>query len=122
MVRETELTSEIFFPTDSLLAQLAEHGTDDLEVVGSIPGRDNFFILLFSFNAGRIWQEILNYAKTRLLHNLTRQLPLELSQTKDYEVQTQPLVWVSDPDLSLSESGNTSLIILILRFNNLEKM
>ena len=54
VVHETKLTSEISFPTDSLLAQLAEHGTDDLEVVGSIPGGDNFYILLFSFNAGRI--------------------------------------------------------------------
>ena len=70
VVHETKLTSEISFPTDSLLvqladsllaqlsdsllAQLAERGTDDLEVVGSILGRDNFFILLFSFNAGRI--------------------------------------------------------------------
>ena len=66
VVHETEHTSEISFPTDSLLAQLAECVTDDLEVVGSIPGSDNFFILLFSFNAGRIWQEISNYAKTRL--------------------------------------------------------
>ena len=32
---------------NSDLAQLAECGTDDLEVVGLIPGRDNFFILLF---------------------------------------------------------------------------
>ena len=32
----------------------SESGTDDLEVVGSIPGRNIFFILLFSFNAGRI--------------------------------------------------------------------
>ena len=54
MVHETKLTSEISFPTDSLLAQLAEHETDDLEVVGSILGGDNIFILLFFFNAGRI--------------------------------------------------------------------
>ena len=51
---------------NSDLAQLAEHGTDDPEVVDSIPGRDNFLILLFSFNAGRIWQKIYNYAKTRI--------------------------------------------------------
>ena len=54
VMHETRLTSEISFPTDALLAQLAECGTDDLEVVGSILGRDNFFILLFSFNADRI--------------------------------------------------------------------
>ena len=57
-VHETKLTSEFSFPTDSLLAQLAEHGTDDLEVVGSILGRDNFFILLFFCNAGRILPRI----------------------------------------------------------------
>ena len=51
---ETNLTSEISFPTDSLLAQLAERETDDLEVVGSILSRRNFFILLFSVNDGRI--------------------------------------------------------------------
>ena len=48
VVHETKLTSEISFPTDSLLAQLAEPGTDDLEVVGSIPGRDNFFLFCSS--------------------------------------------------------------------------
>ena len=53
VVHETKLTSEISFPTDSLLAQLAECETDDLEVVGSIPSRGNFFILLFSVNAAR---------------------------------------------------------------------
>ena len=40
--------------TDSLQAQLAKHETDDLEVVGSIPSRGKFFILLFSINADRI--------------------------------------------------------------------
>ena len=54
VVHGTKLTSEISFPTDSLLAQLAERGTDDLEVVDSIPGRNNFFILLFSFHAGGV--------------------------------------------------------------------
>ena len=39
-------------------------------VWGSIPGRDNFFNLLFSFNAGRIWQEILNYAKNSIKHSV----------------------------------------------------
>ena len=53
-MEQTKLTSEISFPTDSLLAQLAECATDDLEVVDSIPGREIFFILLFSFNADRI--------------------------------------------------------------------
>ena len=58
VVHETKLTSEISFPTDSLLAQLAEHGADYLVVVGSILGRDNFFILLFFFNVGRILPRI----------------------------------------------------------------
>ena len=34
VVHETKLTSEISFPTDSLLAQSVERLTDDLEVVG----------------------------------------------------------------------------------------
>ena len=41
IVHESSL-SEISFPTDSLLAQLAERETDDLEVVGSIPSRGKF--------------------------------------------------------------------------------
>ena len=67
VVHETRLTSEISFPTDSLLAQLAEHGAGDLEVVGSILGRDNsFFLLQWWKDPATIWQEILNYAKTRM--------------------------------------------------------
>ena len=69
VVHETKLTSEISFPKDSLLAQLAESGTDDLEVVGSILGRDNiFFALLLQCcqDPATIWQEISNYAKTRM--------------------------------------------------------
>ena len=31
VVYETKLTSEMFFPTDSLLAQSVEHETDELE-------------------------------------------------------------------------------------------
>ena len=54
VVHEAKLTTEISFQSDSLLAQLAECETDDLEVVGSIPSKGNFFILLFSVNAGRI--------------------------------------------------------------------
>ena len=72
VVPEIKLTSEISFPTDSLLAQLAEHGTEDLEVVGSIPGRDNFsfyFSLLLQCwqDPATIWHEISNYGKTRLM-------------------------------------------------------
>ena len=52
MVHETKLTSEISFSTDSFLAQLAEHGTDDQEVMGSTPGGEIFFCS--SLNAGRI--------------------------------------------------------------------
>ena len=33
VVHETKLTSDISFPTDSFLAQLAERETDDLEVM-----------------------------------------------------------------------------------------
>ena len=35
VVHETKESSLQKFPTDSLLAQLVEHGTDDLEVVSS---------------------------------------------------------------------------------------
>ena len=69
VVHETKLTLKMSFPTDSLLVQLAECGTDDLEVVGSITGRDNNFILLF-FNAGRILPRFgrkFRIAKTRLI-------------------------------------------------------
>ena len=70
VVHETKLTSEISFPTDSLLAQLAEHGTDDLEVVDSIPGKDNFFYIALFLQCWQdpatMWQEISNYVKTRI--------------------------------------------------------
>ena len=41
-MKQIKLTSEISFPTDSLLAQLAEHETDDPEAVGSNPTGGNF--------------------------------------------------------------------------------
>ena len=53
VLHETKENSLQTSPTESCLAQSVEHETDDLEVVGSIPGTGNF-ILLFSFNAGRI--------------------------------------------------------------------
>ena len=37
VVHETKLTSEISYPTDSFLAQLAEHLSDYPEVVSSNP-------------------------------------------------------------------------------------
>ena len=63
---------------NSDLAQLAECATDDQEVVGSIPARDNFFILLFSFNASRTWQKISNYVKTRIWKNVTVIWPIKI--------------------------------------------
>ena len=48
MVHEANFTSEISFPTDSLLAQLVEHGTDDREVVASIPIGTIFFLFCSS--------------------------------------------------------------------------
>ena len=42
VVHETKENSLQTSPTDSLLAQLIEHGTDDLEVVSSNPTGDNF--------------------------------------------------------------------------------
>ena len=51
VVHETKLTSDISFPTDSLLAQLAERGTDDLEVVVSILDGD---IFLFYFSSSML--------------------------------------------------------------------
>ena len=41
-MKQTKLTSDISFTTDSLLAQSVEHESGDLEVVGSIPGGGNF--------------------------------------------------------------------------------
>ena len=76
VVHETKLTSEISFPTDSLLAQLAECGTDDLEAVGSIPGIENFFILLFFFNAGRILSRFGR--KFRIMQKLEWEIPVKL--------------------------------------------
>ena len=42
VVHETKESSLQPTPTDSSLAQLGEHGTDDLEVVSSNPNGDNF--------------------------------------------------------------------------------
>ena len=42
VVHETKESSLQTSPTDSPLAQLVEHGTDDLEVVSSNPTGDNF--------------------------------------------------------------------------------
>ena len=46
VVHETKLTSEISCPTDSCLAQLVEHKSEDLEVLVSIPtGSIEFFTI-----------------------------------------------------------------------------
>ena len=50
VVHETKESSLQKFPTDSSLAQLAEHGTDDREVLSSNPTGGKFltkFILFF---------------------------------------------------------------------------
>ena len=47
VVHETKESSLQPYPTDSLLAQLAEHMTDDLEVVSSNSTRDNFDKIYF---------------------------------------------------------------------------
>ena len=60
VVHETKENSLQTSPTESSLAQLVEHGTDDLEVVGSIPGMG-----CWQYPA-RIWQEKTNYRKTRM--------------------------------------------------------
>ena len=41
-MKQTKLTSEISCPTDFFLAQLAEHWSDDPEVVSSNPAGGNF--------------------------------------------------------------------------------
>ena len=41
VVYEIKLTSEIFWPTHTCLAQSVEHRNDDQEVLGSIPIRNN---------------------------------------------------------------------------------
>ena len=58
VVHETKLTSEIFFPTDSCLAQSVEHWTDDLEIVSSIPSRDNFLFCSSPSMLAGFWQDL----------------------------------------------------------------
>ena len=56
MVHETKESSLQKFPTDSCLAQLSEHGTDDPEVVSSNPTGDNFddiYFVLCNFGSVR---------------------------------------------------------------------
>ena len=49
MVHETKESSLQKSPTDSLLAQLSEHHTDDLEVMSLNPIRGNFLTKFFLF-------------------------------------------------------------------------
>ena len=53
MVHETKESSLQTSPTDSLLAQLAEHGTDDLEVVQTPLGTifDEIYFVLCTFKS-----------------------------------------------------------------------
>ena len=70
VVHETKESSLQTSPTESSLAQSVERGTDDLEVVGSIPGTGNFSFALFLQcwqDPARIWQEKTNYRKTRMV-------------------------------------------------------
>ena len=58
MVHETKLTSEIFCPTYTRLAQSVEHWSDDQETLGSMLIGENFlveFILLFPINFWQMW-------------------------------------------------------------------
>ena len=69
VVHEAKLTSEISCPTHTWLAQLAEHYSDDQEVVGSMSTKGNYlFSLLCQYwqDSARIWQEMTNYRKTWL--------------------------------------------------------
>ena len=69
VMHETKLTSEISFQTDSLLAQLAEHETHDLEVVSSIPSGGNILLCpSLSMLAGSCHDMAGIIGKTRLLH------------------------------------------------------
>ena len=53
-----QLTSDISCPTDSLLAQLVEHQSDDQEVMGSNPTGGNFvdqiYFVLYNFRSVRL--------------------------------------------------------------------
>ena len=69
MVHETKENSLETSPTESSLARSVERGTDDLEVVGSVPGTKNFFFALLLQcwqDPASIWQEKTNYRKTRM--------------------------------------------------------
>ena len=75
-MKQTKLTSEISFPTDSLLAQSVECKTDYLEIVGSIP---NFFILLFTINDAGFCQDLAENNEWKRLHQ-TQQLATSFSE------------------------------------------
>ena len=67
-VKQTKLTSEIFCPTDSCLAQLVEHETDDPEVVDSNPTGQfltKFILFCVTLNLSD------NLTETRIVKNWT---------------------------------------------------
>ena len=68
-MKQTKLTSEISYPTDSCLAQLVRHWPEDLEVLVSIPTEGNFWWNFFALPCVKIcqiiWQKRLSY-KTQL--------------------------------------------------------
>ena len=79
VMHETKkITSEISCPTDSCLAQLVEHWTDDQEVAGSNPSGGNFWWFFFTLPCVKICQIILQKRlswKTQLLLSLAASKP-----------------------------------------------
>ena len=67
MVQETKLTSEISCPTDSYLAQLVEHYSNDQEVMDSKPTGGNFWRIFFSSSLCKYLSD--NLTETSIMKN-----------------------------------------------------
>ena len=95
MVHETKESSLQRSRTDSSLAQLAEHGTDDLEVVSSNPTGDNFWRNLFCSVYLKIcqiiWQKCVSW-KTQLVGNYLT--PSDMSPTPKTLDHLIPLIGI----------------------------
>ena len=61
-MKQTKLTSEISFPTDSCLAQLVRHWPEDPEVLVSIPTGGNFWRIVFAFPYKNLWDNLTETA------------------------------------------------------------
>ena len=66
-MKQTKLTSEISWPTDSYLAQLVRHWPEDPEVLVSIPTEGNFWRIFF---CSSLWKDLSdNLTETPIVKN-----------------------------------------------------